>query len=105
MPLSLQEERDKYLQELSEGKLQDSNQQKEEDEAKELSFNQDTCFTKCIMQVLLIQTVKETFEQYYDILSLSVRIALIIRILTCLWIVWRKHTGSRESSTLNWVCA
>ena len=36
----------------------------------ELPFNQDACFTKCIVQLLLIGAVSETVEKFYDQLSL-----------------------------------
>lgn len=39
--------------------------------AGELPFNQDACFTKCIVQLLLINTVQETVEKFYDQLSLT----------------------------------
>lgn len=32
----------------------------------DLPFNQDACFTKCIIQLLLINTVAETVEKFYD---------------------------------------
>jgi len=37
----------------------------------ELAFNGDACFTKCIMQLLLIQTVSDLFDKFYDCFSLS----------------------------------
>jgi len=41
--------------------------------SKELPFNQDACFTKCIVQLLLINAAAETVEKFYDQLSLHVR--------------------------------
>lgn len=38
----------------------------------ELPFNQDACFTKCIVQLMLISTAAETVEKFYDSLSLHV---------------------------------
>ena len=35
-----------------------------------LPFNQDACFTKCIVQLLLISTVAETVDKFYESLSL-----------------------------------
>jgi hypothetical protein len=32
----------------------------------ELPFNQDACFTKCIVQLLLISALSETVEKFYD---------------------------------------
>ena len=40
--------------------------------AKALDFNQDACFTKCIVQLLLIGVAAETVEKFYDLLSLHV---------------------------------
>jgi len=37
-----------------------------------LPFNQDACFTKCIVQLLLINTVADTVDKFYDQLSLHV---------------------------------
>jgi len=61
-------------------KLSSSNQRgTHEDEregsspSKQLVFNQDACFTKCIVQLLLISVASETVEKFYDMLSLHVR--------------------------------
>lgn len=44
--------------------------QNEGEEAQALPFNQDACFTKCIVQLLLISAASETVEKFYDQLSL-----------------------------------
>jgi hypothetical protein len=41
-------------------------------EKNELPFNQDACFTKCIVQLLLISAASDTVEKFYEQLSLHV---------------------------------
>lgn len=39
-----------------------------------LSFNQEACFTKCIVQLLLIGAVQEIVERFYDAVAQAVSI-------------------------------
>ena len=40
--------------------------------SEKLPFNQEACFTKCIVQLLLIGTVSEIADNFYDTLPLKV---------------------------------
>jgi hypothetical protein len=46
----------------------------------QLPFNQDACFTKCIVQLLLISAASEIVEKFYDQLSLHVSIDTALNI-------------------------
>lgn len=73
IPQSLIEEREKYL-ESEESKKQG---QAAEEARAHLPFNQDACFTKCIVQLLLISAVQEAVEKFYDQLQLPHLAALL----------------------------
>ena len=69
IPQSLIDEREKYLEtEMMKKQGGDSvERERETSLAKsELPFNQDACFTKCIVQLLLISAASETVEKFYD---------------------------------------
>jgi hypothetical protein len=84
-PTSLIEEKERYQESHVEGSSLrgriDLHKKAEEgggggDRQAELPFNQEACFNKCIIQLLLINTVNETVEKYYEVISLSVLIIL-----------------------------
>jgi hypothetical protein len=74
IPQSLIDEKEKYLESeiiKKQGDHHSSERVVDEDSAPvgkngELPFNQDACFTKCIVQLLLISVTSETVEKFYD---------------------------------------
>lgn len=72
IPQSLIDEREKYLESENIKKQGQALEAKPVASKAELPFNQDACFTKCIIQLLLISAVQETVEKFYDQLSLPV---------------------------------
>lgn len=79
IPQSLIDEKERYLE--SELMKKQGHQEQSPRQASpnaglregELPFNQDACFTKCIVQLLLISAAAETVDKFYDQLSLHVR--------------------------------
>lgn len=66
IPQSLIEEKDRYLEAEMMKKQGGQVEDEPNRQSKELPFNQDACFTKCIVQLLLINAAAETVEKFYD---------------------------------------
>jgi len=73
IPQSLIDEREKYLESEHIKKQGQAQEAKPAVSKGELPFNQDACFTKCIIQLLLISAVQETVEKFYEQLQLPVK--------------------------------